>query len=106
MLGSKFVIKTDNVSTSNFQTQKQLTPKQARWPDFLAEFDYVMEYKSGRANLVADTLSRKGELANISRPQNNLRDHIKEGLQHDSLVQTILQPVSYTHLTLPTNREV
>ena len=93
LLGSKFTIKIDNVATSYFQTQKKLTPKQARWQDFLAEFDYVMEYKPGRANLVADALSRKGELANISRPQGNLRGRIKEGLQHDSLAQTIIQLV-------------
>ena len=65
MLGSKFIIKTDNITTSYFQTQKELTPKHARWQDFLAEFDYVMEYELGCANLVADALSHKGEFANI-----------------------------------------
>ena len=57
LLGSRFVVKTDNVTTSYFQTQKKLSPKQARWQDFLAEFDYVLEYKPGRINLVADALS-------------------------------------------------
>jgi len=90
LLGSEFVIKTDNVATSYFQTQKKLTPKQARWQDFLAAFDYNMEYKPGRASLVVDALSPKGELADISRPQSNLKDRIKEGLPHDSLAQTIL----------------
>jgi len=52
-----------------------------------------MEYKSKHANFVADTLSYKGELANISRPQSNLRHHIKNGLQHDTLAQTIIQLV-------------
>ena len=72
LLASNFVIKTGNVATSYFQTQKKLTPKQARWQDFLAEFDYAMEYKSGRANLVANTLGYERELADISRPQSNL----------------------------------
>lgn len=44
LLGSKFVTRTDNVM----------------------EFDYVIEYNSGRANLVANTLSRKSERADIS----------------------------------------
>jgi len=44
-----------------------------------------MEYKPGCANMVADALSRKGELADISQPQSNLRERIKKGLQHDSL---------------------
>jgi len=90
LLGSKLIIKTGNVAMSYFQNQKKHTTKQARWQDFLAEFDYVMAYKPWRANLVADALSRKGELANISRPQSNLQDHIKNGLQHNTLAQTII----------------
>ncbi|XP_070018060.1 uncharacterized protein [Nicotiana sylvestris] len=31
LLESRFMVKTDNVATSYFQTQKKLTPKQARW---------------------------------------------------------------------------
>ncbi|RVX00707.1 Transposon Tf2-12 polyprotein [Vitis vinifera] len=49
LLGSHFIVKTDNVATSYFQTQKKLSPKQARWQDFLAEFDYTLEYKPGMA---------------------------------------------------------
>ncbi|KAK3037410.1 hypothetical protein RJ639_030172 [Escallonia herrerae] len=40
LLGSRFLIKTNNIATSYFQSQKNLSPKQARWQDFLAEFDY------------------------------------------------------------------
>ena len=74
LLEGKFVIRTDNVAMNYYQTQKKLTSKQARWQNFLAKFDYVMEYKQGHANLVADALSRKGELVDISQPQSNLRD--------------------------------
>ena len=52
-----------------------------------------MEYKLGRANLVADAFSSKGELANISCPQSNLQNLIKNGLQHGTFVQTIIQLV-------------
>ena len=31
LLGSKFVVKTDNVAVSHFLTQPKITPKQARW---------------------------------------------------------------------------
>ncbi|KZV33967.1 hypothetical protein F511_04192 [Dorcoceras hygrometricum] len=44
LLGATFIVKTDNIATSYFQSQKKLSPKQARWQDFLAEFDYVLEY--------------------------------------------------------------
>ncbi|GKV33019.1 hypothetical protein SLEP1_g41575 [Rubroshorea leprosula] len=91
LLGSRFVIKTDNVATSYFQRQKKLTPKQARWQDFLAEFDYVMEYKPGRANVVADALSRKATFASISRPEGNILNRVKEGLAHDPFAKSLME---------------
>ena len=68
LLGSKFIVKTDNVATSYFLKQRKPTPKQIRWQDFLAEFDFVLKYKPGKANEVADALSRKAELAPITSP--------------------------------------
>ena len=47
LLGSKFVVRMDNVATSYFQIQSKLTPKQVRWQQFLTEFDFDIEYKSG-----------------------------------------------------------
>jgi len=41
----------------------------------LAEFDYVLEYKPGKINLVTDALSRKSEfVAMLSHPQSSLLD--------------------------------
>ncbi|XP_078431719.1 uncharacterized protein LOC144703424 [Wolffia australiana] len=59
LLGGKFVVYTNNVATNCFESQKKLIPKQARSQDFLAEFDFDLKYKLGRANQVADALSRK-----------------------------------------------
>ena len=50
LLGSKFMVKTDNDASSYFQSQKKITPNQARWQDFLEEFDYVLVYKPGKGN--------------------------------------------------------
>nr|GEY55075.1 hypothetical protein [Tanacetum cinerariifolium] len=58
--------------------------------DFLAEFDYQLEYKPGKANVVADALSRKAEFAAITQAQFFLQDRIKEGLEHDPLAKKIL----------------
>lgn len=43
----------------------------------MAEFDFVFEYKPGKANQVADALSRKAELAALSKPEGILLDVIK-----------------------------
>ena len=66
LLGFHFIVKTYNVATSYFQTQKKLSLKQARWQDFLAKFDYTLEYKLGSANHVADALSCKAKLASMT----------------------------------------
>ena len=83
LLGARFVVMTDNIATSYFQSQKKLSPKQARWQDFLAEFDYELEYKPGKVNVVADALSRKAELAAISKLEGDLLGLFYEGMKHD-----------------------
>ena len=35
LLGPKFVLRTDNVANTFFKTQKNLSPKQARWQELL-----------------------------------------------------------------------
>ncbi|XP_021810678.1 uncharacterized protein LOC110753998 [Prunus avium] len=69
LLGSQFVVKADNVAISYFQSQQKLSPKQARWQDFLMEFNYKLEYKQGKTNVVANALSRKATLTAVVQPQ-------------------------------------
>ncbi|KAL3499586.1 hypothetical protein ACH5RR_038679 [Cinchona calisaya] len=64
--------------------------KQVGWQDFLAKFDYVLEYKLGRVNSVADALSRKTMLAAISQLESLLADRIKEGLKPDAAARSLL----------------
>ncbi|GKB34708.1 putative nucleotidyltransferase, ribonuclease H [Tanacetum coccineum] len=44
----------------------------------------------GKANVVADALSRKAEFAAITQAQFFLQDRIKEGLEHDPLAKKII----------------
>ena len=39
LLGSKFIVKTNNAAIGHFLTQRKLLLKQARWQEFVAEFD-------------------------------------------------------------------
>ena len=59
LLGPKFMVRIDNVANTFFNTQKKLSPKQARWQELLQEYDFVWEQKPGKYNQVADALSRK-----------------------------------------------
>lgn len=77
-------MKTNSISNNYFQSEKKISAKQARWQDFLAEFDFVLEHKSRRANIVVDALSQNVELAalkvqeveNITCCMSDFLDHI------------------------------
>ena len=40
LLGTKFMVLTDNVANTFFKTQKKLSPRQVRWQEFLEEYDF------------------------------------------------------------------
>lgn len=44
-----------------------------------------MEYKLRKANIIADALSRKEELASLARVTCDLADQIKKGLSQDPI---------------------
>ncbi|PKI46455.1 hypothetical protein CRG98_033153, partial [Punica granatum] len=50
-----------------------------------------MEYKPGKTNAVANALSRRVELAAISRLESPLLGRIKEWLQHDAKACILLE---------------
>ncbi|KAK2969916.1 hypothetical protein RJ640_000529 [Escallonia rubra] len=81
----------EEVLEENKDMMPTLIPKQARWQDFLAEFDYVMEYKSSQDNLVANALSRKAKLAAMSKAKGDILEGIKEGMEHDPLARKLLK---------------
>ncbi|KAK3036750.1 hypothetical protein RJ639_029715 [Escallonia herrerae] len=62
LLGSNFIVWTDNTAVSHFLSQSKLTSKQARWQELLAEFNFMLEYRAGSTNSVADALSKRAEL--------------------------------------------
>ncbi len=57
--GAKFTILTDHHPLKYLDTQKTLSRKQARWVEFMQEFNYSITYIKGKSNIVADALSRK-----------------------------------------------
>lgn len=56
--GKPFLIKTDHKPNTYFDSKPSLSRREARWVEFLAQFTYAWEYKAGKENVVADSLSR------------------------------------------------
>ena len=65
--GVKFTVVTDHCPNTFFNSQPMLSRRQARWSEFLQQFDFEWVYRPGRQN-VADPLSRLTCTAGTSEP--------------------------------------
>ena len=100
LLGTRFTIYTDHRTLECFQGQRDLSRRQARWQEFLAEYDFKIVYVKGGDNTVADALSRMPEegegtfgttaaVLNVSADP-KISEDIRVGYSSDAFCQRIL----------------
>lgn len=56
--GARFTVKTDHNPNTYFHSKPLLSRREARWSEFLQQFDFEWQFTSGKSNAVADPLSR------------------------------------------------
>ncbi|XP_073066032.1 uncharacterized protein [Primulina eburnea] len=94
LYGAKCEIFTDHQSLKYLFTQKELNMRQRRWIELLKDYDLTISYHPGKANKVADALSRKNIskviLASLSA-QPCLRETIKISQDRDPTLVKLKQ---------------
>ena len=90
-----FHLYTDNMGVVYLRTKPNLTGREARWIDFLADYDYTVHHKPGRVNM-ADPLSRRLdlELNGIEFSLDVLQDTAKQvlaGYEYDCELSPIIK---------------
>ncbi|WVY93545.1 hypothetical protein V8G54_032633 [Vigna mungo] len=107
LLGHFFIIQTDQRSLKDLLTQIIQTPEQQHYLVKLLGYDYDIQYKPGKLNIVADALSRsdgltKGEMLMLTTPQFAFLRDLKESqsLDPDFILmrdKILSDPSSYPH---------
>ncbi|KAK2449583.1 hypothetical protein QL285_008768 [Trifolium repens] len=59
LYGVQFELFSDHKSLKYLFDQRELNMRQRRWMEYLKDFDFSLNYHPGKANVVADALSRK-----------------------------------------------
>ena len=100
-LRQRFNILTDHKALEYFMTTKKLNARQARWAEFLSQFYFLIRYRSGKQNMLADALSRHTQ-------KNQSDDHrVQTLLKADSLDQPIKAELSFsTHPHRPDSTDI
>ena len=60
----EFIIHSDHEALKYLKGQAKLNRRHAKWVEFIESFPYLVKYKKGKDNVVADALSRKVILLN------------------------------------------
>ncbi|KAF1321799.1 reverse transcriptase, partial [Globisporangium splendens] len=117
LLGSKrFTVYTDHASLRTAVESPHLSQRMARWLSFFAEYEFDVEYKPGRFNVIADALPRRPDFeskANDSKedrviaitrestPTSSLLDDIKRAYATDSDISRLV-----AHLPDPSDKSL
>ena len=93
LYGKEFEVYSNHKSLKYIFTHRDLNMRQRRWMEFIEDYDFTLHYHPGKANVVADALSRtsRGVLASIASRKWRMLETVGQfGLQHSEQAQGTL----------------
>jgi hypothetical protein len=99
LMGNIFHIYTNHKSLKYIFTQSELNMRQRRWLELIKDYDLEIHYHPGKANVVADALSRKASChyLTVRTPDITLCQEMEKlnlgMIQHGTLTQLKLESV-------------
>ena len=84
LMGSKFLIKTDQQSIRHLLSQPLISDTHIKWASFIQSFHPLIQYQPGHENKVADALSRMPSINNISVISAETFHEMSDTYVHDS----------------------
>ncbi|XP_019059089.1 PREDICTED: uncharacterized protein LOC104822532 [Tarenaya hassleriana] len=92
----EFVVHTDHESLKHLKGQHKLNKGHAKWVEFIETFPYVIRYKQGKENIVADALSRRYVLLSTLDAKMLVFEHIKELYANDHDFKDVYESCAMT----------
>ncbi|GMF35226.1 unnamed protein product [Phytophthora fragariaefolia] len=103
LLGQKpFVIYTDHASLRAATSSPHVAQRMTRWLSFFAEYNFTVEYKPGKHNVLADALSRRPdyELAHLAYLESPRYELICEAYAGDGDLAGLVEALSVSNKTV------